>query len=539
MSSPDGGPAPVPPAIDYTDKDFRSLRAAMLRLAEQRVPEWTDRSPADLGMLLVDLFAYVGDIVLYYQDRIASELFPSTATERESVVDLLRLIGYELSPAAPAMADLTLVFPPQDRTVQVRHGTAFAAPGAAGAPVPFTYLGPTLDIALASDQVRPGVAPDGTPAVCYDDLPVEQSRRAGPVVIGSSTGEPNQSFRLPDRTIVVDSVQVEVNEGADWVPWHRRDSLLFDIAPDGRALFSHPEARHYQLIVDGSDRPHVVFGAGRRPPVGIDNVRASYRVCAGAAGNVAAGAIVTVTGQVPALLAVFNLRGAGGGSDAERSDHAARYAPFAFRSTNRAVTASDYVALAHGTGTVAKVRAGAVAAGRVDLYVAPAGHELRPVPEALRHRLIGYFEDKRMAGTLVHVLDAQGVTVDVALSLSVDERFVGDAVASGVETAVRELLSFDRVDFGQNLHQSDLYAVAEAVPGVLSLNITRFRRRDSPAVDVDAELARSGLPPLAELPPFLRAAVSLEVPPDGRIPIGENEIPVLGSLDVTLRTGPP
>jgi hypothetical protein len=52
------------PAIDYTDKDFASLRTAMLRLAQQRLPEWTDQSPADLGMLLVDLFAYVGAIML-------------------------------------------------------------------------------------------------------------------------------------------------------------------------------------------------------------------------------------------------------------------------------------------------------------------------------------------------------------------------------------------------------------------------------------------------------------------------------------------
>src|SRR6476619_6014526 len=104
-------PVPDPPAIDYTDKDFRSLREALLRLARQRLPEWTDQSPADLGMLMIDMFAYVGDIALYYQDRIASELFPGTATERASVVDLLRLVGYELTPAAPAMADLLLTFP--------------------------------------------------------------------------------------------------------------------------------------------------------------------------------------------------------------------------------------------------------------------------------------------------------------------------------------------------------------------------------------------------------------------------------------------
>src|SRR5262245_32722949 len=121
--------APAPPAIDYTDKDFRSLRAAMLRLAQQRLPEWTDQSPADLGILLVDLFAYVGDVITYYQDRIASELFPSTATERASVVDLLRLIGYELATATPAAADLTLTFPtpPGPLTVVVPHGARFTS----------------------------------------------------------------------------------------------------------------------------------------------------------------------------------------------------------------------------------------------------------------------------------------------------------------------------------------------------------------------------------------------------------------------------
>lgn len=524
------------PAIDYTDKDFRSLRAAMLRLAEQRVPEWTDRSPSDLGMLLVDLFAYVGDIALYYQDRIASELFPGTATERASVVDLLRLIGYELAPAAPALADLTLTFAAPDGAgpVVVRHGAEFASRATGGATVPFTYLGPDLELALGSDQV---VREDEL--AHYVGLPVEQSRVVAPVVIGSSTGEPNQTFRLPHGHVVVGSVRVEVDEGAGWVVWDRRESLLFDIAPDGRAVFSHPEARHYQLLVDAGGAANVVFGAGRRPPVGVDNVRAGYRVCDGAAGNVAAGAIdAALAGSDPAPVAVVNPAAAAGGSDAERSEHAARYAPLVFRSTKRAVTASDYEALAHSTGAVAKVKARSVAWNQVDLYVAPAGAVFAPVPEALRNRLLGYFEDKRMAGTMVRVLDARGVGVDITVALLVDERFGTDAVASRVETAVAGLLAFDRVELGQTLYQSDVYAAAESVPGVLSATVTRFRRRDQPPLDVEGELARNNLPPLDRLPAFLRAAISVDVATDGRIDIGEFEIPVPGELRIQVRAGP-
>jgi len=51
---------PLLPTIDYTNKDFQSLRRAMLELARYRLPEWTDQSPSDLGVLLVDLFAYMG-----------------------------------------------------------------------------------------------------------------------------------------------------------------------------------------------------------------------------------------------------------------------------------------------------------------------------------------------------------------------------------------------------------------------------------------------------------------------------------------------
>src|SRR5687768_9887387 len=109
-------PIPTPiPAIDYTDKDFRSLRRALLDLATYRLPEWSDRSAGDLGSLMVDLFAYVGDVCGYYQDRLASELYLDTAVERRSVMHLLRLIGYELTPAVPAACSLRLEFdPPAD-----------------------------------------------------------------------------------------------------------------------------------------------------------------------------------------------------------------------------------------------------------------------------------------------------------------------------------------------------------------------------------------------------------------------------------------
>ena len=74
----------------------------MLALAAYRLPEWTDRSEADPGVLLIELFAYMGDVLAYYLDRVASESFLATATEPRSVLNLLRLIGYQLNPPVAA-----------------------------------------------------------------------------------------------------------------------------------------------------------------------------------------------------------------------------------------------------------------------------------------------------------------------------------------------------------------------------------------------------------------------------------------------------
>jgi uncharacterized phage protein gp47/JayE len=529
----------APTTIDYTDKDYDSLRRAMLQLARLRLPEWTDRSPADLGVLLVDLFAYMGDVVLYYQDRIANESFLQTATERRSVLHLLRLIGYELSAPRAATADLLLTFrvPAGPTLVTIPKGARFATRGKNVVAQEFQYIGPDILIDLASDQVRPGPAPM---TVVFDGLPVEQSRNVGPIVLGSSTGEPNQSFAIADAPIIAESLVVEVNEGAGWVRWDARQSLLFDVTPGGRVLLSSPDARVYRLVYDEKSQARVVFGDGkfaRIPPPGLNNVRVAARVGGGALANVAAGTISEAKTAIPNLASVINPEAAAGGVDAEPTAHAARFGPEAFRSRERAVTLADYQALAHRAGGVAKARARSRSWNRVELFVAPEGERCAPIPEALRKQLLAYFEDKRMAGVSVQILDAEAATIDISAEIVFDERFHWEAVRAGAESAVRALLAFANVDFGQPVYQSDFFAAIEAVPGVRAVSIPRFRRRDASLSDVEVELQRYQLPALASLPEFLRRALQVDIAPSGRIEVGEFEIPALGELVLTARGG--
>jgi hypothetical protein len=85
-----------PPEIDYLAKDYASFRQLMLDRMALLTPAWKERNPADLGVALVELLAYVGDHLSYQQDAVATESYLSTARRRASVRRHVRLIDYPM-----------------------------------------------------------------------------------------------------------------------------------------------------------------------------------------------------------------------------------------------------------------------------------------------------------------------------------------------------------------------------------------------------------------------------------------------------------
>ncbi len=68
------------------------------------VPDWTERHVPDLGITLVELLAYVGDYLSYYQDAVATEAYLGTARQRISVRRHARLVDYRLHEGCNARA---------------------------------------------------------------------------------------------------------------------------------------------------------------------------------------------------------------------------------------------------------------------------------------------------------------------------------------------------------------------------------------------------------------------------------------------------
>ncbi|HTX40566.1 MAG TPA: baseplate J/gp47 family protein [Acidobacteriaceae bacterium] len=91
-------PAPVvsPPNFSYLAKDFSSFRSLILDRMSTILPAWTERHTADLGIVLVELLAFVGDYLSYQQDVVATEAYLATARRRTSVRRHVKLVDYPM-----------------------------------------------------------------------------------------------------------------------------------------------------------------------------------------------------------------------------------------------------------------------------------------------------------------------------------------------------------------------------------------------------------------------------------------------------------
>ncbi|WP_243788584.1 putative baseplate assembly protein [Saccharopolyspora gloriosae] len=96
----------VPPAplIDYTARDYDTLRRLVLDRLALTVPDWTERLAPDLGVTLVELFAHTADQLGYQQDAVATEAYLDTARRRVSVRRHARLIDYPMHDGCSARA---------------------------------------------------------------------------------------------------------------------------------------------------------------------------------------------------------------------------------------------------------------------------------------------------------------------------------------------------------------------------------------------------------------------------------------------------
>lgn len=151
--------------IDYRIGDYASFRAALLRPrpGERALAGWHPVAGSDLALQLLEWWAYLADILTFYNERALHEVLVRTAVHADDVRRIVRLLGYRPRPgigATGVVAALT------DATDPFRLPRGFAIEGAppAGTPPQVFELDDDVDVGrlgrpLPSSARFPGLPP--------------------------------------------------------------------------------------------------------------------------------------------------------------------------------------------------------------------------------------------------------------------------------------------------------------------------------------------------------------------------------------------
>ncbi|MBL7208493.1 MAG: putative baseplate assembly protein [Dehalococcoidia bacterium] len=105
------------PAPNLDDRKFQDIVTEARSLIPRYCPEWTDHNLSDPGITLIELFAWMVDILLYRLNKVPEKNY----------IKFLDLIGVKLLPAHPAKADISFrLSAPQPEPVTVPRGTEVA-----------------------------------------------------------------------------------------------------------------------------------------------------------------------------------------------------------------------------------------------------------------------------------------------------------------------------------------------------------------------------------------------------------------------------
>jgi Baseplate J-like protein len=263
-------------------------------------------------------------------------------------------------------------------------------------------------------------------------------------IVGTATGEPDQSYTLINTPVITSTVQITVNG----VAWEQTDDLL--AAPS--EIKNATGSRVY--TVDSASGT-ITFGDGLRGarPMAGTVIIASYCYGGGVAGNVGIAAINAST-QLPAGFQVSNPLQTTGGTAGESVADAEQRIPLYLQNAGRAVSAEDFSDIVKSTPGIDLGRVetlplyrpdtGVNAPGVVTVMVIPNDPTTPqgPVPDgAFLQAVCGYLEPRRLLTTEVHVVgpDYQDLSVSVGFDILPGKDVA--TVTQGIQAAISSYLS--------------------------------------------------------------------------------------------------
>jgi hypothetical protein len=482
------------PSPNLDDRNFYQLLEEAKARIVQSCPEWrTDLSPSDPGIVLLELFAHLTEVMIHRLNRLPEKAY----------IEFLRLMGVTIHPPSAARVELNFSLGrAADRPVEIPRGTRVTVARVNG--------GTELPVFVTSRAVTIDAGNTDINVLAYHCELIDAE------LAGISTGLPGQSVSARRPPIIaptsdglglivgVEAAPGELGGRARAVQhndkayriWSEVESFT-NLGPDrfiyivDRTTGTITFAPAVQMKGrDGQLNPSPEALA--EVPAAGREIRLWYRRGGGAEGNVAANMLTTLKDPIPGVQ-VNNPRPATGGRSAESLQNALARGPQELHSLERAVTASDFELVAKKSGAVARAKAFTKAA--LWVHAAPGTVEVLLVPylteemrdggqitvarlkeqetEDARLQIQKALDERRPLGTtcLVDWVHYKTVRVQarVVVHLGEDPEAVKARVVERLHQTINPLPTRTNPigwRFGQPLRASDVYDIVLSEPGV-------------------------------------------------------------------------
>lgn len=457
--------------IDFTGSDFLSLRENIIEYIKAVYPlDYQNFQESDLGIMLIEMIAYMGAVISMKTDMLANECFIRTAKNKRNVKKLLELIGVKMKGPLGATANASLTFeeaPGANLILSPSNRTSTVLSTEDNASVSYTLYktdngaivnpGPDSNIELANNES------EATAGKVWTNLIIQEGayvRELGEF----TTGDGIKKITLDDGPVIDGSIEMFISSDNTDVNgvYTQVDSVYFA---------SGGSDKIFEVDYDEDYNATVIFGdsnLGISPDIN-STYTVTYRVGGGSRGNLSTEALsVSLAGlgdnNKTGILTNTDL--ATGGAGPETIEHAKKYAPLTFRRQDRVVTLDDFVTFANNFSTsqgttgkaTAAVRKAFSSANMIDLYVLEKASDLqlKKATLAYKRELLEKINTKKMLTDEVVVVDGLVRSLDLHVTVVIDKEHknIEEAIKSDVRDKVVQFFRVDNLSFGKTLYLS-------------------------------------------------------------------------------------
>lgn len=322
--------------ISYVNYDYDDLK----RELENRLKlngVWKDTYESGTGQMLIEFYAYIANLMLFYLERRVEESYINTAQNKSSILNLVRLINYSPKRVTSSIGTLQFSITPTSKRIFIPQYTECQTTNA----VKFLTI---QDITIEPNQssnVVAGIQGELVELEFAGDDSVDREINISDTLIENDAHtryRPFYSFR-----ILVDGVE-----------WTKVSSFLSSNNTD----------THYKLKAELNDTLTIVFGDdvnGKAPESG-STIQIKYIRSSGSSGNVyETDKVITLNSTIynedeeEVTVTVTNSTTCAGGDDAEDMEEIRAEAPNVFATGDRLVITDDFIAFIINYESVADV----------------------------------------------------------------------------------------------------------------------------------------------------------------------------------------